>query len=96
MGTTRRSDGGVARRADPARTMSRRVAIPASTALAVAILASLLYGVNLKEKAGTDVESIQQRGTMLQTTQKTTDRAGIPPIDAVARKEFETATFALG
>jgi hypothetical protein len=75
---------------------ARRVAVPAFTALAVVMLASLLYGLNLKEKVGTDTRPIQQRGTMLQTLHKTTGHAAVPPIDAAAPKEFETATFAQG
>jgi len=75
---------------------ARRVAVPAFTALALAVLASLLYGLNLKEKVGSDTRPIQQRETMLQPLQKTTGHAAVPPIDAAAPKEFETATFALG
>ncbi len=72
------------------------VVVPALIALALAVLASLHYGLTFKERRGAESRPIQERGTMLQATQMSTDRTAVPPIDAAARKDFETATFALG
>ena len=63
---------------------------------AVLVLASLMYGFNVKERGSTPIEMGKERMTMPSMTRKAETVSAIPPIDAVVPEVTETATFALG
>lgn len=66
------------------------------TVPAVFVLASLMYGFNVKERGSTRIEMRKERLTMLSMTRKAETVSAIPPIDAAVPEVTETATFALG